>query len=167
MPPPGYWGPRPGYPPYDYSQIERPHRRKTLPSLVTYKPGMPVFDGYHLEEGRPRWPLAVGLPTFGVGYVTAFLIGAFAGGIASDEEAWAPMFVPVVGPFIAVETAKKTIEFDGERVVMAASGAFQIVGLAITALHWALPPSKLLVLDGKIQLRPTTFAGTTGLAATF
>ena len=164
-----YWYPPPGHlPPYDMRQVERKeHRRTKLPKLVTHKPGMPVYEGYHLEERRPRLPLAVGLPTFGVGYLGSVVIGLVAGGIARDEDNWAPMFIPIVGPFVTLETAAKTIEFDSERVVIAAMGGFQVAGLAIAALHFLYPPKKMLVLDGKIEVRPASFAGAAGLAAHF
>lgn len=144
-----------------------PHRRERLPREITYKPGMPVFAGYSLQHKRPGWPLAIGLSFFGVGYLGAVVIGAVGGGISSEQDAWAPMFVPVVGPFVAVETAKSSIEFDGERVAMVASAAFQITGIAITALRWVLPERHVLVLDRKALIRPAVSGGLPGLVATF
>lgn len=116
--------------------------------MIIYKPGMPVFDGYHIEEKRPLWPVLVGLPLFGVAYGLSMVIGARAGAISGDQGAWDPMYIPVVGPFMALDSAADRFESDGERAFVASAGVFQIVSLALPALRWFLPAKKLLVLGG-------------------
>jgi hypothetical protein len=128
---------------------------------------MPIFSGYHLAEERPRWPLAYGIPVFGLGYLSA--VAATLGGlvVGGDSDSFLPILVPVVGPFIGLATADAWLESAGERALLVACAGLQLTGIGLTALHWALPAKKVLLLDAEVQIRPLLSPTAGGLAATF
>lgn len=93
--PPGY-PPRAAYPPPPIFG----------PSRLPYKEGDPIPPGYGIET-RPRYKMATaGIATFAPLYgMSVLFAGTFAGneGIASGY--YTPLFIPVIGPFVAIGTS--------------------------------------------------------------
>jgi len=96
------------------------------------------------EPEKPRPPrkkkglMIAGIATFGGGYLFSALVGYLAYTEATVpegqtclncEDTGKRMFIPVVGPFLAIEYADGT---DG-RVVSGIMGAIQVIGLGLTA----------------------------------
>jgi hypothetical protein len=103
-PPGGYPGYPPGYypPPYPYYQGAPLLPPATLP----YEEGQSVPHGYRVRA-RPIKPLIIaGSITFGTTYLASVLAGAtiLANGVDGGK-ATAPLFAPVIGPFITIGTA--------------------------------------------------------------
>ncbi|MDC0747636.1 hypothetical protein [Polyangium mundeleinium] len=101
--PPGYPPPMgaapPGYPP----RSSYPPPPIFGPSRLPYKEGDPIPLGYGIET-RPRYKMATaGIATFAPLYgMSVLFAGSFAGneGVASGY--YTPLFIPVIGPFVAI-----------------------------------------------------------------
>ncbi|MDI1484158.1 hypothetical protein [Polyangium sp. y55x31] len=93
--PPGY-PPRAAYPPPPIFG----------PSRLPYKEGDPIPPGYGIET-RPRYKMATaGIATFAPLYgMSVLFAGSFVGneGIASGY--YTSLFIPVIGPFVAIGTS--------------------------------------------------------------
>ena len=102
-----------------------------------------------------------GAVTFGTTYVLTVLNGAFVGGFLEGAE---PMFVPIVGPFIAVGTFESSPEMDAVLVI---SGLAQAGGVAMFITGFAAPRPILrrdeVALTG-IRLEPWVGPGGAGLS---
>jgi hypothetical protein len=80
----------------------RGRARDPRPSRLEWENGEVVPPGY-APDSRPDVGLLVGgLVTFGVPYLTGSIV-AYVATVGEDEE-FAPLFVPVVGPLIAMGT---------------------------------------------------------------
>ena len=141
-PPPGYYpppayGPPPGYPPPPPPKDDRPHE------IDDWEEGDPIPPGY-TPRGRMRKGLVIGgAVTLGAVWVVNVLVTSIAISIEeADEdlssstgsvdtvkpEDWAPLYVPVAGPFIAMATLKAS----GSGIaVLAIDGVAQAGGLAM------------------------------------
>lgn len=141
-PPPPTYAPQPTYgqPPPPAGYYGTPVYSTPLlgPKVLDWEEGEPVRPGYH-PETRVRKGLVIGgAVTFGTVYLLTALIGAVAtdvdeatGGSSGDI---VPLFIPVVGPFIAIGTLHPPttggffLALDG--VAQAAGVAMFIYGLA-------------------------------------
>jgi len=104
------------------------------PPTLPYEEGQTVPAGYQLKTRSVRKAVIAGSVVFGSIYLTSLLAGVTAVSIDSGSGAqFAPLFVPVVGPFIAVGTAHSSgagtlwLVLDG--LGQAAGGAVLIYGL--------------------------------------
>lgn len=134
--PPGYYPypPPPGYYPYGmggYPDL-RPH---TLP----YDESEPPPPGYKLDTRIYRGLVIAGATTFGSLYILSAAVGA-AFQEDRDGEEHAPLFAPVIGPFITMGTADTSslgvfvLILDG--VGQAAGVAMFVAGLAAKNKIW-------------------------------
>jgi hypothetical protein len=124
-------------PPPDWLYLE-PH---------DYKAGSVIPPGYVLVEKRRRWPLVLGAAVFGAGYATAVAVGHAAMALnPQSPESWAPMLIPVAGPFVTIGTANVIQTNSGG--LAATLGIFAVVqalgaGAYVTGLM--LPHKQVLV----------------------
>lgn len=122
------------------------------PRELDWEPGEPIPPGY-----RPGTKIRTGLViggavTLGSVWLTNVVFASFFVSEGGGEAA--PLFVPVVGPFIAIGTITPRdlggvgtfwLAFDG--VVQAAGAAMLIAGIAA--------PRNILVRTGSLTLQPT------------
>ncbi|MDI1446973.1 hypothetical protein [Polyangium sp. 6x1] len=76
------------------------------PSRLPYKEGDPIPPGYGIET-RPRYKMATaGLATFAPLYgMSVLFAGSFAGSEGVVSGYYTPLFIPVIGPFVAISTS--------------------------------------------------------------
>jgi hypothetical protein len=128
-PPGGYYTPPPYYPqPYYYPAM-------LPPPLLPYEQGQTVPPGYQLKTRPVRSAVISGAIIFGTTYVVSLLTATTVLSIGGDGTSqFAPLFVPVVGPFIAVGTTHSSgagtlwLVLDG--LTQAAGATVLIYGLA-------------------------------------
>ena len=87
------------------------------------------------------------------------LVAGVGGANSADEGAWAPLFVPIVGPFVAIETLDPTA---GALGLLIADGVFQVAGALGIALSFVDRRHKI-VKRGALRVAPLTVAGAHGL----
>jgi hypothetical protein len=92
--PQGYYRPPPSLPPW------------ANPWRIAYEPGDPIPRGYALETRADRSLVGAGIATFSVPYAISFTIAGVATLVddGDDGEEFAPLFIPFVGPMIALST---------------------------------------------------------------
>jgi hypothetical protein len=138
-PPPTYYAPAPGYPPPGYS-LYPPRPAKPVPMNPDDPP-----PGYHTES-RARSGLVVGgAVMFGISYVLSALVAV--SGQATGSSEYGPLFIPIVGPFIALGST---------HALQATNDGLQQAGRALGAVG--------LVFDGVIQVAGASLI-VVGLAA--
>jgi hypothetical protein len=72
---------------------------------MPFEEGQPIPPGYRVETRARRGLIVGGAVTFGALY----LLSAFTASVAVDggnSEEFAPLFIPVAGPFVTVGTAR-------------------------------------------------------------
>ena len=69
-----------------------------------YKEGATIPPGYVLAEKERRWPYAVGGAVFGGAYAICVAVGFGGMLVQGATQQWAPIFIPVFGPFIVIDT---------------------------------------------------------------
>lgn len=153
QPPPGY-----GYPPppgYGYPPPAVPSGPKTLP----YEDGDPVPQGYRVETSSRKGLIIGGAVTFGVFYLLSVMTGALAQAIDKADggsgDEWVPMYIPVVGPFVTIGTAKAK---NAGIVSLAVLGVAQTGGATMFVLGFVLPKTELVRNDIGGSLPRGTFA---------
>jgi hypothetical protein len=149
-------------PPYVSPPTLRHDARPRLP----YREGMPVPEGYHLEE-TPRY----GLIAAGASMTATLWIVSTISAIALDRQAsingdpnfddryW-PMFIPVAGPFATIATADSS---GTGAAILALDGTIQAVGLAMAIAGFAAPTVEI-VPDYQLTVTPLASGETGGLA---
>jgi hypothetical protein len=107
-----------------------------LPETLPYYENQPGPPGYRLEERKGRGLIIAGSVLFGSAWVISALGAGTAvadGGSHSGGEA--PLFVPVIGPFITLGTSHNArFDRDDERpvaILYIFDGIAQTVGLAM------------------------------------
>ncbi len=111
--PPGYYYPPPGYgvapgyyaPPGYNSYMYPPGTSLLPPAILAYDEGETVPAGYKLKASPVRTLVVTGSVLFGTTYLASLIGGAtVVAGSSSDAKSFAPMFAPLVGPFITIGT---------------------------------------------------------------
>jgi len=121
------------------------------PVRVPWREGDPVPQGFTVHTaGVRRGPVAAGAGVFGGAYLITAVLGVLAFTVSGRDAGWLAMYVPVVGPFVAIETAKRTRTEDVELGLMVGFGTAQVLGAALLASAPFWPREKWLV-----QSRPT------------
>jgi hypothetical protein len=102
---PGYGAPPAGYyPPYGYYP---PPINVLPPATLPYEEGESVPPGYTLKTRAVRSMVIAGSVTFGATYLVSLLTSAtILAADSNDGKQLAPMFAPIVGPFITIGTAR-------------------------------------------------------------
>lgn len=141
--------------------------KSTRPSVMDYKEGQPIPLGYHVETRKGLtgagagvlggfWALSAVIATAGVGYGTG-------------DASW-PLYVPIVGPFMAIGTTK---ELDESILLLVTDGGLQVGGATMLVLGLAIPVKKLvrdsatLKLSPDVALAPVFTGNSFGVTGTF
>lgn len=134
---PPYAAPPPPPPREEEVEEEEPRsrraRRRTTreprPAKLDWKPGEVIPPGYEPRSGPSKKLLISGLVTAGSLYVGSS-IAAYIGVFAGTTEL-APLFAPVVGPFITIETASAE---EAGAYLLVLNGLTQTAGLTLAIL---------------------------------
>lgn len=163
QPPPGYGQAPPGYgqapPGYGYPPPGYGYGVPATPVLgpkkMDYEEGDPIPPGYHVETKMKKGLLIGGACTFGALYVITALIAATIqsaeDAIGGHSEDFTPLYIPAVGPFITIGTARSQ---NGGTFLLAADGIAQSAGLAMAIIGIVAQDTVLIRNDvGKAGVR--------------
>lgn len=95
------YGPYP--PPYYYYP---PPVAYLPPATLPYEDGDPVPPGYEIKTRAVRSMLIAGATTFGAPYLVSLISAAVIFASDSSGSQIAPLFAPIVGPFITIGTSR-------------------------------------------------------------
>ena len=143
-PPPGYYYPPPG---------------AMIPVLtLPYEEGDPIPQGFTVRSRANRSLLIAGSITFGAPYIISALIAAtVVSADSNDGGQFAPLFAPIVGPFITIGTARSEgagtfwLVFDG--LSQAGGAAMFIAGLTMEEKYLQRTPPRAS-LKPDVQVNP-------------
>jgi hypothetical protein len=150
QPPPGYGQPPPPPPGGYYSPQPTGYTAPPPmgPRVLDWEEGDPMRPGYHPETRIRKGMVIAGAVTFGVTYLTTALVGAVASDLAnatnSSSSAILPLFIPAVGPFIAIGTLNANVTGG---FFLALDGIAQSAGIALFIYGIASPKSVLVRND--------------------
>jgi hypothetical protein len=91
----------------------QPQPTTPLPVIPDWDPDSPPPDGYVMRSGPHAGLLAGGATLSSIGWVTSAVFGGILAQVEEDRgldgdgveaEDWFPMFIPVVGPFITIQS---------------------------------------------------------------
>jgi hypothetical protein len=157
-PPPGYGQPQQGgyYAPPGYYY---PPPGAMMPVLtLPYEEGDPIPQGFAVRSRANRSLLIAGSITFGAPYLISALVAAtVVSANSSDGGQFAPMFAPVVGPFITIGTAHAEgagtfwLIFDG--LAQAGGVAMFIAGMTMEEKYLQRTPAHASIKP-EVQVNP-------------
>lgn len=90
-----------------------------------WDPGVPTPEGYHLNEDINGKVFSAGIGILGASWLSSVLVASFATSDGVNASAWAPLYIPFAGPFVAIHT------LDSGRVgtsVLLSDGILQLGG---------------------------------------
>ncbi len=145
-----------------------------------WQEGEPIPPGYHPSTRIRTGLVAGGATMFGATYLISLLVAAIGqdsctavstmGGVQCTNDA-APLFIPVVGPFITMGNVRDSATAD---VFLVLDGLLQVGGIAMFIAGLAWPKTVLVRNDlgkNKIHVTPTPMLGQNmagaGLIGTF
>ncbi|MDI1432807.1 hypothetical protein [Polyangium sorediatum] len=99
-PPPGYGQPPPGYGPNSYGYGPP---GSTLPAALPYEEGDPIPPGYRVDSRIRKGLVIGGAVTFGVPWFFSAMIASIGDSLSRSSDLW-PLYIPALGPFIAMGT---------------------------------------------------------------
>ena len=140
------------------------------PKYLDWEEGDPIQPGYHPTTRIRRGLVIGGAVTFGSTYLLTAFTAAILVESKIDNSAYAPLFVPVLGPFITIGTAHAS---GGGTFVLVLDGLAQAGGAAMFIAGLAAPKTALVRNDiGKPSFTPIpmTFGRSSagvGLVGTF
>lgn len=126
-----------------------------VPPTLPYNESEPIPPGYHLETKKNKALIISGLSLFGLAYAISLgtsLIILSSG--SNDAGQFAPLLIPVAGPFITMGTVK------GGQTIFLVDGITQTVGAVLLGIG-IFKENPLLVRDD-IKLssaKPQVFIG--------
>jgi hypothetical protein len=153
-----------GYPPpYYYPPATPPPPRRP------FVEGQPAPEGYRLVSGPNKRMMVAGAAMFGGAYVFSVLGAAFAlGEDGPDQDKWAPLFIPIVGPWVTLGTASdqafNSRATDGDElgillvldgVAQAAGFTIFVIGAATQRREWVRKDLAWLVPEARVGLGQT------------
>jgi len=132
-----------------------------------------VPEGYRVVTRPSVGYLGIGIGMLSAGYTTAIVSGAVASADAKRDtrpdavgsDAWIPMYIPVVGPFITIVTTNQGPAGMG---LLMCDGIFQTAGL-LGILLGSLRTTHKLVPTGlleTVEVAPAVGTGVVGFQAT-
>ena len=172
QPPPGYGQPAASgyYPPPGYGQPAQggyyappgyyyPPPGAMIPVLtLPYEEGDPIPQGFSVRSRANRSLLIAGSITFGAPYLISALVAAtIVSANANNGGQFAPMFAPVVGPFITIGTAHAEgastfwLVFDG--LAQAGGVAMFIAGMTMEEKYLHRTPVQASIKP-EVQVNP-------------
>lgn len=133
------------------------------PNRIDYEEGDDVLPGYDLRTRANRGLFVGGLVTFLIPYGLSFLVGGaiVVSGSDRDIEEFAPLLVPVAGPFITLGTWEPSSFNNDDKFgefILLANGFTQLAGAAMITAS-ILMPEKYLERIGKLPGKPEIFVG--------
>lgn len=141
--PPGAYPALPGAPPKTY---------RDMPAELPYEEGDPIPYGYRPETRIRKGLVIGGAVTLGSLYLISASIGSLAKDIDSSSDAFTPLFFPVVGPFVTIQTADSQ---GSGTFFLLIDGVGQTAGLAMLIAGIASPRSVLLRNDlAEVRVAP-------------
>ena len=140
------------------------------PATMPYQGPDAVPSGYHVES-QPRWGLvAPGIALGSVLWVTSIVaairldteknqtIVDQQGGVREDpaySARYTPMFIPIVGPFLAIPTSNAS---GTGAAILALDGALQVGSLAMAVAGFVAPKKELVKDRAAPKVTVTPFA---------
>jgi hypothetical protein len=138
------------------------------PKTLDYEEGAPIPPGYHLETHVRKGFIIGGAATFGCFYLASVftgLIGELGASISNQNNNFAPMYIPIAGPFVTIKTANADATGGFALGVL---GVAQVVGAGLLITGIAAPSTNLVRNDvskrPRITVLPTVAKGTMGLS---
>lgn len=142
-PPQGFSAAPYPYPPPPYGYAPPPPMK--LPDVLPYVEGRPIPPGYVLVERSHLDIAAVGGAIFLLGYLPSVYVGALVGaaesGSSNGGDDFAPLYIPVAGPFVTIETANANATGSFWLVLL---GVAQAGGMITGITGLAMPDEQLL-----------------------
>jgi len=149
--------------------------------IYDWDPDQKVPNGYRMVDTVNGKALGTGLALLGTGWIISVLVGSVgaageeeegqldaADGVTADD--WTPLYIPIVGPFIAISTLDAKPSGMG---LLIADGIVQVGGAIGIVVGFVDRKYKLVRQDvdvGGVRLRPSfsfaSRAGYAGLTAT-
>lgn len=133
------------------------------PAEYPYEEGDTIPDGYEVRERYRRRLIIGGASTFGGCYLASVLAATVT---SNSNDDFTPMYAPLVGPFIAMDT---TSAGTGGSVLLLLDGLGQVVGVGLFASGF-LYPEKVAMrkpVVGSIDVEPVVGPGHLGLRGSF
>ncbi|MCC6556369.1 MAG: hypothetical protein IT372_25700 [Polyangiaceae bacterium] len=122
--------------------------------MLPYEEGKPTPPGYRVVN-RPHTPVAIaGGALFLLAYLPSVYVAALAGA-AGDGDDFSPLYIPVAGPFITIETANAET---GGAFWLMLDGAAQAGGIVTGIVGLVMPDDKMLYRNGGVRVRLTPVA---------
>lgn len=176
-PPQGYPPPPAhAYPPHAYPPPAPP--KEPSPPRVVYHwdPDVPPPDGYKLDSNINTGLLGAGIGLLAGGWLTSVMVAAIGAKAEEEEEGdlneldsiapedWAPLYIPIAGPFIAFGTLDPGVNGTG---VLIADGLVQIAGMLGIVFSFVDTEYKIVRRNkAQIDLTPAVGVGYQGLQLT-
>ncbi len=136
--------------------------------ILSWDPETPVPDGYVLRSNPDTTLIFAGSTMASIGWVTSIAVGLIAAkdetdrgldGDGVEAEDWTPLYVPVVGPFIAISS----VDARGKGVgLLLADGALQLAGAGLI-VYGSLAQSHRAVRTLPVAVIPTLSTQTQGI----
>ena len=159
QPPPGYPAPQGGYypPPGGYYLPSGSMPVLTLP----YENDESIPPGFAVRSRANRPLVVAGAITFGVSYLFSALIASVLVSFDSrDGGAGAPLFIPVVGPFVAIGT----LNAEGAGTFwLVVDGLTQVGGAAMFVAGLTMREKYLQRTAAQVSLEPEVIVGPGGM----
>lgn len=141
------------------------------PETLPYQEGRPIPPGYHVDTGWNKGLAVTGASLFGTAYLISLVASMIAMGDGGrDSSEFAPLLIPVIGPFITAGTAKDaSFGDDDSRVVgtiMLLDGITQTAG-AIMFVAGVLAENQVLLRNDLAEtpsLAPKVMVGPRAVA---
>lgn len=111
---------------------------------MDYEEGQAIPPGYALTTKSRIYVAAIGGGVFLLAYIPTVYVAAFV--TSAQVEGIEPLFAPVAGPFIAIETAKPRSSL--VVAAMVGSGVVQSAGVITGIVGLLLPEEKQLYRTG-------------------
>jgi hypothetical protein len=129
---------------------------------LPYEDGDPVPPGYVVETSVKRGLVIAGSVTLGSLWVLSIISGAIIVDFGDSDEGW-PLFIPVVGPFIAIGTTHSSNSATSS-VLLGINGAGQAAGLAMLIAGLVLENKVLRYRGAALEIGPSVQVGAHGTA---
>jgi hypothetical protein len=140
------------------SPLYEPRRLGPPPPYLEPMPNAPPPHGYELGTRARRGMILAGAITFGTLYTVSIILAAAAGSERGGGSL-DPLYVPVVGPFLAAGTVQTT---SLGTFALVADGVAQNVGVALFIMGFAAPETVWARKGASLELVPLAAPGTLG-----
>lgn len=131
-----------------------------LPLVVNnWDEGIPPPDGYELDSSINARMLGAGLGMFVAGYGASVITAAGA----KSRRAWTPLYIPVVGPFMAVDTLNAEAAGLG---LLIADGILQAAGAVAIGLSF-VDRRYRIVQTASLEISPIISPKSVGVSGRF